>query len=189
MKRRFLLAAPLLAVLFHAAPHVLAQIATPEIGAAETVTIDAISIWQASGTVIAAGPSAHAFAGEMRGPYLIDAGAGPVLAGTIACVGVLEADDVTGRQAGSARCVLSAADGASAYGRFSCEGWRLVGCVGPFVLEGGEGRLAGVRGEGPIMLRRHETALAVDGAGRVTEAGLGVASWKGFTLWAAPSGR
>lgn len=184
MTRNPLLAAPLLAALTLTAPQVRAQATEPE-----TVEIDAVSIWQASGTVIAAGPAAHAFAGEMRGPYLIDAGGGPVLAGTIACVGVLEADDSTGRQAGSARCVLTATDGAVAYGRFSCEGWRMVGCAGPFVLEGGEGRMAGISGEGPIVLRRHETALAIDDAGRVTEAALGVASWKGFTLRATPVAR
>jgi hypothetical protein len=172
--------AAMAAALLAAAPAATAQTAAPD-----PVTVDALSIWRASGAVIATGPGGHAFAGEMRGPYLVDAGAGPVLAGTIACVGMLEAD-ASGRQTGAARCMLTAADGAVAYGRFVCEGWRLVGCAGPFVIEGGEGRLAGARGEGPIVLRREETALATDAAGRVAEFALGVASWKGFRLTGAP---
>jgi hypothetical protein len=160
--------------------------ALAESPAPEPVTIDAFSIWEASGSVVAIGPTAHAFAGEMHGPYFIDAGAGPIPAGTIACVGALEADSESGRQTGAARCRLQANDGAVAYGRFACEGWRMVGCAGVFLLEGGEGRLAGARGEGPIVLRRYETALAGSGDGRVTELALGIASWKGFTLTAAP---
>jgi hypothetical protein len=155
--------------------------------APEPVTIDAFSIWEATGSVIAIGPTAHAFAGEMHGPYFIDAGAGPIPAGSIACVGALEADAASGRQTGAARCRLQAHDGAVAYGRFACEGWRMVGCAGVFLLDGGEGRLAGARGEGPIVLRRHETALVGSGDGRVSELALGIASWKGFTMTAAPS--
>lgn len=150
--------------------------------AAEPVVVDAFSIWSASGSVIAAGPGVHAFAGEMRGPYFIDAGEGPILAGEIACVGALEADEASGRQTGSARCRLHALDGAVAYGRFTCAGYRLVGCAGDFELTGGEGRMAGATGAGPIVLRRHDTALTVDAGGQVSEAALGTASWKGFTL-------
>jgi hypothetical protein len=164
----------------------IAAPALAETPAPEPVVIDAFSIWEASGSVVAIGPTAHAFAGEMRGPYFIDAGAGPIPAGTIACVGALEADAASGRQTGAARCRLQADDGAVAYGRFACDGWRMVGCAGPFVIDGGEGRLAGARGEGPIVLRRYETALAASGDGRVSELALGIASWKGFTVSATP---
>lgn len=166
----------------------LTLIAAPALAqtpAPESVTIDAFSIWEASGSVVAIGPTSHAFAGEMHGPYFIDAGAGPIPAGTIACVGALEADAASGKQTGAARCRLQAIDGAVAYGRFACEGWRMVGCAGTFVIDGGEGRLAGARGEGPIVLRRYETALAASGDGRVSELALGIASWKGFTVTAA----
>lgn len=165
-----------------AAALVLLAAAAPAQDAPEPVVVDAFSIWSASGAVIAAGPGVHAFAGEMRGPYFIDAGEGPILAGEIACVGALEAEEASGRQTGSARCQLKALDGAVAYGRFTCAGYRLVGCAGDFELTGGEGRLAGATGAGPIVLRRHDTALTVDAGGQVSEAALGTASWKGFTL-------
>jgi hypothetical protein len=122
------------------------------------------------------------FAGEMSGAYFIDAGEGPVPAGVISCVGSLEAHAATGAQAGAARCRLVAVDGAVAFGRFTCEGWRLIGCVGPFVLEGGEGRLAGISGEGPIVIRRYETELVATDTGAIAEHAFGVASWKAFTI-------
>ena len=156
--------------------------------AAERVTLDAFSVWEATGTTQQVGPATTMFAGEMSGAYFIDAGEGPVPAGVISCVGALEADAATGAQAGAARCRLVAADGAVAFGRFTCEGWRLIGCVGPFLLEGGEGRLAGVSGEGPIVIRRYETELVATASGAVAEHALGVASWKAFTITEAAAG-
>ncbi len=153
--------------------------------APETVTLDAFSIWEATGTTTLVGPDTRMFAGAMSGPYFIDTGEGPVPAGSIVCLGALEASAATGAQSGSARCRLAAADGAVAFGRFRCEGWRIVGCVGRFVLDGGEGRLAGVAGEGPIVIRRYETEWSATETGAVAERALGVASWKGFTLSAA----
>ena len=150
--------------------------------ATERVSLDAFSVWEATGTTQQVSPATTMFAGEMSGAYFIDAGEGPIPAGVISCVGALEADAATGAQAGAARCRLVAADGAVAFGRFTCAGWRLIGCVGPFVLEGGEGRLAGVSGEGPIVIRRYETALTVTDTGAVAENAFGVASWKAFTI-------
>lgn len=92
---------------------------------AEAVTVDAISVWSGSGTVIATWPSSHAFAGEMSGHHFVDAGEGPVSAGHLTCGGALESDEATGRQTGAASCRLQAVDGAVAYGRFTCEGFRL----------------------------------------------------------------
>lgn len=155
---------------------------TAQQAAPETVTLDAFSIWEATGTTTLVGPDTQMFAGEMSGPYFIDTGEGPVPAGSIVCVGSLEASSASGAQSGSARCRLVAGDGAVAFGRFSCEGWRIVGCVGRFILEGGEGRLSGVAGEGPIVIRRYETAWVATANGAVAEHALGVASWKGFTL-------
>jgi hypothetical protein len=152
----------------------------------EPVTLDAFSVWEGSGSVIATGPQTHVFAGEMRGPYFIDVGQGPVHAGEIACVGMLEADMATGRQTGQARCRLDAADGARSFGRFSCEGWRLVGCSGVFELTGGEGRMEGASGRGSILLRRTETALVALDEGPVVELSLGVAVWEDFEVEVTP---
>jgi hypothetical protein len=148
---------------------------------AEAVSFDAFAIWSADGAVVETGGGAHAFAGSMSGPYFVDLGEGPIPAGVITCVGTLDAA-ADGRQTGAARCRLVAEDGAVAYGAFACDGHRLVGCTGRFALEGGEGRLAGVAGEGPIRLRRTATVLEAGPDGRISEAALGVASWKGFTL-------
>lgn len=148
----------------------------------ETVTLDAYSLWSGSGSVLPIGPETHGFAGEMRGLYFIDMGKGAIPAGEIACLGTLIADDRSGEQSGSARCRLTASDGAVAFARFACQGYRLVGCVGRFEITGGEGRMEGASGEGPIVIRRMGTALSGDDRGRVTESALAIVSWKGFSL-------
>jgi len=153
--------------------------------AEETITVDAFAVLSARGAVIASSDTATSFAGEMHGPYFVDAGHGPIPAGRIVCVGTIEADSADGRQTGAARCRIEAEDGAVAYGGFTCAGWRLVGCAGPFTMESGEGRLAGLRGEGPIVLRRTETMLTPAGDGALVEQALGIASWKGLTVHAA----
>lgn len=151
----------------------------------ETVTLDAYSVWSATGAVLGVGPHSHAFAGEMRGPYFIDVGQGAIPAGEIACVGSLLADEETGKQSGEAMCRLMAFDGAVAFAQFACDGYRLVGCVGEFQITGGEGRMAGASGAGSIVLRRYDTTLALDESGAVAERALGVASWKGFSITVA----
>lgn len=148
----------------------------------ETVTLDAYSVWAGTGTVLGTGPDSHSFAGEMRGAYFVDLGKGAIPAGEIACVGMLVANERDGRQTANALCRLNAADGAVAYGRFSCEGYRLVGCSGRFEITGGEGRMEGATGEGSVVMRRFETALVPDDSGRVIEAGLGIVSWKDFSV-------
>lgn len=150
--------------------------------AEETVTFDAFSLLESSGRVIRTGPTQHSFAGEMHGPCFIDAGQDPVPAGRITCVGTLAADEAAGRQTAAAQCRLAAGDGAAARAEFTCEGWRLVGCEGPFRLTGGEGRHAGVTGEGRILLRRYETSMAPDGEGGAREGGFGTASRKAFAV-------
>jgi hypothetical protein len=149
--------------------------------APETVTLDAFSIWEATGATTLVGPDTEMSAGKLSGPYFIETGEGPVPAGSIVCVGSLEASSATGAQSGSARGRLVAGDGAVAFGRSTCEGWRIVGCVGRFVLDVGEGRLGSLAGEGPIVIRGYETEWIATASGAVAEHALGVASWKGFT--------
>jgi hypothetical protein len=148
----------------------------------ETVTLDAYSLWSGTGSVLPVGPDSHGFAGEMRGMYFIDTGKGAIPAGEIACLGTLVADDRSGAQTGSALCRLTATDGAVAFARFACEGYRLVGCAGRFEITGGEGRMTGATGEGPIVIRRMGTTLTGDERGRVTESALAIVSWKGFSV-------
>lgn len=150
--------------------------------AEDSVTVDAFAVLEARGAVIASSATALTFAGEMHGPYFVDTGHGPVPSGRIVCVGTIESDSMDGRQTGAARCRIEAGDGAAAWGGFTCSGFRFVGCAGDFTLEGGEGRLEGVSGGGPIVVRRYETTLTAAGDGALFEEALGIASWKGLTL-------
>ncbi|MDT8343827.1 MAG: hypothetical protein RQ752_05295 [Thermohalobaculum sp.] len=148
---------------------------------AGSVVIDALSIWSATGTVIRTGPDQSVFAGEVSGPYIVDAGQGPVPAGRIVCVGTVSAEISTGRQSAEGQCQITAEDGATSFARFTCEGLRLVGCAGPFEITGGEGRLEGITGSGRMVVRRSKTEFSVSG-GVLREEGFGVASWDGLTI-------
>lgn len=148
---------------------------------AESIAIDAFSIWSANGTVIRTGPDQSVFAGEVSGPYIVDAGQGPVPAGRIACVGTVSAEISTGRQSAEGQCQITAEDGATSFARFTCEGLRLVGCAGPFEITGGEGRLEGIKGSGRMVVRRSKTEFSTSG-GVLREEGFGVASWDGLTI-------
>jgi hypothetical protein len=123
----------------------LSLLAVSHASAEEPVVIDAFAVLSARGTVIASSDTASSFAGEMHGPYFVDVGHGPVPAGRIVCVGTIESDSADGRQTGAARCRIDAGGGGVAYGNFTCAGWRLVGCAGPFTMEGGEGRACALR--------------------------------------------
>ncbi len=150
--------------------------------AQDRVTVDAFAILSARGALIEAPSGVERFAGEMHGPYFIDSGAGPIPAGRISCIGALAADAANGSQTAEGVCRIEAEDGAVAFGAFECDGYRLVGCAGPFTLDGGEGRLAGVTGGGPMVLRRTGTVLAVGDDGRMVEGAVGIASWKGLQI-------
>jgi hypothetical protein len=154
----------------------------PAMGAEETTTIQAFAVLEASGTMLDVGPDTNSFAGSISGPYFVDTGQGPVPAGRVTCTGTLDAEIATGRQTANGRCRFVAFDGAVAFGRFECEGFRLVGCSGPFAITGGEERLAGVTGEGTIVLRRYETELSVNEDGVIHEAALGIASWRDLRI-------
>ncbi|MBK0400958.1 hypothetical protein H0I76_17300 [Limibaculum sp. M0105] len=149
--------------------------------AAEPVTFDAVSMWEANGTVVQSASDRNVFAGEVSGPYAIDTGKGPVPAGRIICVGTVAAAISTGEQVGKGECQIVAMDGAIAFGRFECSGLRLVGCSGIFEITGGEGRLEGAKGSGKIVVRRAETSFKVQN-GSLREEAFGVAFWKDMTL-------
>ncbi|MCL5776161.1 hypothetical protein M1105_04050 [Limibaculum sp. FT325] len=159
----------------------VATLAMSAAARAESVVIDAFSLWTAEGSVLQTGPDQTVFAGAMRGPYIVDAGQGPMPAGEIACIGTIMAETSSGRQHGAAQCRVTADDGAVGFARFSCEGLRLVGCAGSFEFTGGEGRLAGIGGGGRIVIRRTEAELSI-ADGVIRETGFGIASWEDLTI-------
>jgi hypothetical protein len=150
--------------------------------AAESMTFDAFSVWQAEARTFRTGPSSASVIGVLRGPLYVETPEGPTRTGSIACPVTIELDLETGKQIGNGRCTITTADEALAFARFQCDGYHLVGCTGTFELTGGSARLEGISGGGPIGIRGDRWVLASESDSEVVQSATGIAFWRGFSL-------
>jgi hypothetical protein len=149
---------------------------------AEAVTVEAFSPFEADLRMIQSGEHTASFVGSLAGTFYLDAGQGPVANGDLACVGMFEISLADGSQSGSGTCTFSADDGALAFGSWTCSGYHMVGCQGPFTVNGGTGRLAGISGKGPATIRSNFHAVAETAGGQVVQATEGILFWKKLEL-------
>lgn len=154
----------------------------PASGATDTVEINAFSTVTADAKIIQSGASTAALVGTLSGTLYIDGEKGPVAQGDLSCVGSFDLSLEDGSQKGSGTCSLSSEDGAQAFGTWTCEGYHLVGCQGPFKVTGGTGRLAGITGEGPVTIRSNFHALAETAGGQVAQTTEGIVFWRKLKL-------
>lgn len=150
--------------------------------AGETVTFNAFTVWAASGKTFRTGPERGTVIGVLRGPLYVETEKGPTRTGTISCPVTVEVNLEDARQEGRGRCTITTADDAVAFGLFECTGYHLVGCSGQFKLEGGTGRLEGITGGGPVVLRGDRWVMKDSGPGEYAEVATGIAFWRGFSL-------
>jgi hypothetical protein len=156
-------------------------------GEAESVTVEAFTPFTADIRMIQSGEDKATFVGSMSGTFYLDAGRGPLASGDLACVGMFDISLSDGSQKGSGSCTFSAGDGALAFANWSCEGYHLVGCQGPFSIMGGTGRLAGLTGEGPATIRSDFHAVAETAGGEVVQQTEGILFWKELQLSMPPA--
>jgi hypothetical protein len=150
--------------------------------AGETMTFNAFSVWQASGQAFQTAAEGGTVVGVLRGPLYVETDEGPTRTGTIACPVTMEISLEDARQQAHGRCTITTGDDALAFGSFECSGYHLVGCTGDFKLEGGTGRLKGVKGGGPVILRGDHWVMASGDSGEFSEAASGIAFWRGFAI-------
>jgi len=145
--------------------------------------IDAFAVWQGQGAMVKTGEQSATLVGVLEGPMFIETSEGPVNAGTIVCPATVEVrlDDRT--QKGTGLCTFFAEDGAEVYGNWICTGLHMVGCRGTMTITGGSGRLKGVAGTGPILIRSNFARLAPGKlTGAIGEAGGGIMVLRGLEL-------
>lgn len=143
-------------------------------GAAETQGIEAFATWTLQGSAVPSAPEQVTLVASLQGPLFVDAGAGPIHAGTVSCPGTLTINLADGSQTGEGVCAFLAKDGAEAYGRWSCGGYLLLGCRGTFTFTGGAGRLEGIAGGSRLLIRGD---LPVAGAGIAAQP-VGIIQWQ-----------
>jgi hypothetical protein len=140
------------------------------------------SVWQGDGQIVKVGNEAAGIIGTFGGMLFTVVGGTPTDLGTIACPGIFSIDLKQGTATGTGGCVFNANDGAQAYGTFECKGLMTADCVGKFQINGGSGRLAGVKGESGFMLRTRMREMAVQPSLVISQRAMGVATWPGLRI-------
>jgi hypothetical protein len=156
--------------------------ATAAFAQEEPQVFNAFAVAVASGTIVKAGEQQVMVVGTLKGPMFVETDEGPVDAGSVVCGASLRFDMAAKHHIGSGACSFSAHDGATAWGKWKCTGYDLVGCRGTLKLTGGTGRLAGVGGEGSMVWRpsAHDFKKQLDGTTLQNSTGLLI--WRGFRL-------
>jgi hypothetical protein len=140
------------------------------------------SVWQGDGQIVKVGNEAAGIIGTFGGMLFTVANGTPTDLGTIACPGIFSIDLKQGTAVGTGGCVFNANDGAQAYGTFDCKGPMTDDCVGKFQINGGSGRLSGVKGESGFVLRTRMREMAVQPSLVISQRAMGVATWPGLRI-------
>lgn len=145
----------------------------------EEVELRAFATVRGKGTGLRIADKMAMFVGTLEGPLFVDAGEGPLKAGTIVCSASVELKTEDRSQNGSGRCLITAEDG-EVFAQYSCSGYFLVGCSGTFTLTGGTGRFARISGGGSMVMR---TSVGKLGGGTPVSQGVeveGIVFWRDF---------
>ena len=120
-------------------------------------------------------PTAMMFLGAIEGVMYIESSQGDMHEAFIICPIMQELDLETGASNALGRCEITVSPESVAYAKLSCKG-EVGNCQGDFTLVGGEGKLAGISGEGKLSVRSPIRALAGDlGTGALLRVASGLA--------------
>lgn len=156
----------------------LAAVAPGPSHAEEKGEVVALSAWEGAGQFVRSGPTQAFFVGGFKGTFFVQSQEGSLDAARIVCPGTMELNLEDFAQTGDGRCAITTLGGDQAFATWSCKGAHLVGCTGEFTLTGGTGRLEGITGGGPMVLRSAFAAAAAETLGEgVKEVGTGIAIW------------
>ena len=121
--------------------------------AAEEAELDLFSVTRARGALIRTDENMSQFVGAAQGSVYVQTDEGPVRAGSVICSASIDIDTASRAQKGSGLCTFTSDEGGEVYGKWTCSGFFLIGCSGPFSISGASGRLKGAQGEGQINFR------------------------------------
>ncbi len=148
----------------------------------EKQTINAFSVWSGQGTVYTTGVDSATFVGALTGPLFVETDEGPAESGWIDCLGTIEIDLTSAKQAGNGKCTVTAHDGARAFADWSCSGVHLVGCKGVMAFTEGTERFEGITGGGSMVVRSSlGKVVAAMTSGELQEEANGIAIWRELT--------
>ena len=146
--------------------------------AGEKRTINAFSVWEATGQTFRTGEKVGTLVGVLRGLLFIESEQGPQRIGTMACPLTLNVNVETGEQDGVGKCTITANDGPLVFADVSCRGFHLIGCRGSFNLRGGTERFSGITGGGPVTFRSDAWTITSLGEFETARKAEGIAYWR-----------
>lgn len=160
----------------------LASLAIPAAAQDSSPAFNAFAVVNATGTIMRSGEKQASVTATLAGPMFVETSEGPVNAGKVSCSAQVTVDQTTAKTAGTGNCLFTASDGATAWGGWQCEGYRLVGCKGHLTLTGGSGRLEGANGDGAMIWRPTESEFVKQLDGTVLQNVSGILIWRDFKL-------
>ena len=128
---------------------------------AEQKSLQATIPWDGKGQIFQVGPDTMLFLGSFEGIIYVETETGELNEGFVECPLTTKVDIKTKATSSSGHCMISVSPEETVYAEWSCEG-QLGVCKGDFNLTSGTGKLEGISGSSPIILRSPLRHLAID---------------------------
>jgi hypothetical protein len=148
--------------------------ATP-LKAADQGTVQAVIPWEGEGHVFQIDSRRVQFMGAFEGIMYVENSKGEMHEGFVQCPVVQMMDLETGATEALGHCEITAGPEDVVYAQISCEG-QVGDCNGKFILIDGEGKFAGISGQGSLRVRSPLRALSGGlGSGALVRVAAGIA--------------
>lgn len=146
--------------------------------AANQGTVQAVIPWEGEGRVFQIDSRRVQFMGALEGVMYIENSKGEMHEAFVQCPVVQMMDLETGVTEALGHCEITAGPEDVAYAQMSCKG-QVGDCAGKFILIDGEGKFAGISGQGGLRVRSPLQALAGGlGSGDLVRIAAGLATIK-----------
>ncbi|MFD2111883.1 hypothetical protein [Thiorhodococcus fuscus] len=156
-------------------PFTLAILAQPL--AAEVGTAKILAPWEANGQLFQVAVDKLQFIGTFEGIMYIEQGDGLLDTALFTCPATQIIHIISNTLEGHGYCTIESSTGDYVYAEFNCDG-EPGACKGTLTLTGGTGKLAGITGNSPMVVRTALSGTSID-----EESGGTVSAAKGLAIW------
>lgn len=150
----------------------ISPLATAEVGTAKI-----LAPWEANGQLFQVGVDKLQFIGTFEGIMYIEQGDGLFDAALFTCPSTQLIHVLNNEISGHGYCTIESPTGDYVFAEFDCDG-QPGACKGTFTLTGGTGKLTGITGVSPMIVRTALSGTTLDEASGGT-----VSAAKGLAVW------
>ncbi|EXJ16554.1 hypothetical protein, partial [Imhoffiella purpurea] len=145
--------------------------------AAEVGTAKILAPWEANGQLFQVAVDKLQFIGTFEGIMYIEQGDGLLDTALFTCPSTQLIHVIPNTLEGHGYCTIESAMGDYVYAEFDCNG-EPGSCKGTFTLTGGTGKLSGISGQSPMVVRTALSGTSID-----EESGGTISAAKGLAIW------